>query len=64
MQKIKTNPSIKRKPINHERREQEKKGTENYKNNHKTSNKVAICTYLSTITLNINRLIAPIKDIG
>ena len=34
-------------------REQSKKGTKNYKNNHKTSNKIAISTQLSIITLNV-----------
>ena len=33
----------------------------NYKNNWKTSNKMAISTYLSIVTLNINGLNAPIK---
>ena len=39
----------------------EKKGTNNYKNNHKTSNNMAIYMYLSIITLNVNGLNAPIK---
>ena len=34
---------------------------ENYKNNEKTSNKMAISTYLTIITLNVNGLSAPIK---
>ena len=39
-----------------------KKGTErNYKNSKKTINKMAISTYLSIITLNINGLNYPIK---
>lgn len=43
-------------------REESKKGTEkNYKNNHKTTNKMAINTYLLVITLNVNGLKAPIK---
>ena len=33
----------------------------NYKNNQKTSNKMAICIYLLIITWNINELKAPIK---
>ena len=33
----------------------------NYKNNWKTSNKMAISTYLSIVTLNVNRLNAPTK---
>ena len=33
------------------------KGTQkSHKNNHKTSNKMAISTYLSIITLNVNEL--------
>ena len=51
-----------KKASNHERQDQEKKGTENnYKNNHKTNNKVAIKMYLSIISLNISGLNAPIK---
>ena len=47
---------------NHKRREQEKKGTkENYKNKRKTSNKMSVSIYRSVITLNVNRLKAPIK---
>ena len=46
---------------NHKLREQEKKGTENYKNNQKKINKMATSTYLSIITLNVNGLNAPIK---
>ena len=43
-------------------RDQEKKGMEkNYKNNCKTINNMTINTYLSIITLNVNRLNAPIK---
>ena len=43
-------------------KEQEKKGSEkNHKNNHETSNKTAINTYLSIITLNVNGLNAQIK---
>jgi len=39
-----------------------KKGIEkNYKNSHKTSNKMAMSTYLSIITLNVNGLNSPIK---
>ena len=44
----------------YERREQEKKGKEK-KNNQKIINKMAISTYLSIITLNVNRLNSPIK---
>ena len=45
-----------------EKREQEKKGTkENYKNKLKTSNKMSVSIYQSVITLNVNRLKAPIK---
>ena len=47
---------------NHERREQEKKGTKtNYKKNHKTNNKMAINIYLLKMTLNLNGLVALIK---
>ena len=43
-------------------REETKRRTEkNYKNNQKTSNKMAISTYLLVITLNVNGLNAPIK---
>ena len=42
-------------------REQKKKGSKNYKNNPKSINKMAISTYLSIITLNVNGLNAPIK---
>lgn len=46
------------------RREQEKKGTEEtYKNNQKTMNKMAMSTYLFIITLNLNVMNTPIKDI-
>ena len=38
-----------------------KKTEKNYKNNLKTSNKMALSTYLSIITLNVNGLNAPIK---
>ena len=34
---------------------------ENLKNNPKMMNKMALCTYLSIITLNVNGLNAPIK---
>lgn len=48
-QKIKRKESnITLKKINHKQREQErKKGTENYKDNQRTINKMAISTYLS-----------------
>ena len=36
----------------------------NYKHNQKTSNKMAISTYVSIFILNVNELNAPIKDIG
>ena len=47
----------------HKGREQGKmKGTErNYKNSHKTINKMAICMCLSIITLNVNGLNFTIK---
>ena len=38
-----------------------KKGRNNYKINHKTSNKIAINTYLLIISLNANGLNTPIK---
>ena len=39
-----------------------KKGSEKiFRNNHKMSNKMAINTYLSIITLNVNGLNAPFK---
>ena len=51
-----------KKSSNNKRREQKKKGSKkNYKNNHKTINKMTISTYLSIITLNINGLSAPTK---
>ena len=59
-------PSITlQKVINHKEREQEKKkGTEkNYKNNQKTMNKMAIRIKISIITLNINGLHVPAKEI-
>ena len=39
----------------------EEENKKKYKNNQKTSNKMAINTYLSIITLNVNQLNAPIK---
>lgn len=51
----------KRKPKNLERRKQEKKRTREPQNNHKASNRTAINTCLSIITLNVHRLNAPIK---
>ena len=36
----------------------------NYKNNQKTSSKMAISTYLAIITLNANGLNVPIKRYG
>ena len=41
------------KVINHKERKHEKKGTENYKNNQKTMNKMAINSYFQIITLNV-----------
>ena len=64
IQKIKRKESkyMAKESKNHERREQEKKGTgKNYKNSHKANSKMAVSTYLSTITLNVNRLNGPIK---
>lgn len=53
---------LKRKPLNHEEGEQEKKATKkNYKNSHKTSNEMTINTYLLIITWNVNGVNAPIK---
>ena len=43
------------------REENENKRTENYKNNHKASNKMAVNTYFSIITSNVNGQNAPIK---
>ena len=40
------------------------KQEKNYQNNHKTSNKKAITIHISIITLNVNGLNAPIKNIG
>ena len=41
---------------------QGKKGTKkNFKNNQKTVNKMQISTYLSIITINVNKINAPIK---
>ena len=50
-----------KKIINHKKKEQEKKGKENYKNNQKTIDKMAISTYLFIITLNVNGLNAHFK---
>ena len=41
--------------------EGEGKRERNYKNNQKTGNRMAISSYLSIITLNVNRLNSPIK---
>jgi len=41
-----------------------REGTENYKNNHITSNKMVISTCQTIITLNVNELNAPIKSVG
>ena len=44
------------------KREETKRRTENnYKNNQKTGNKMAISTYLSIISLNVNGVNAPVK---
>ena len=44
------------------KRDQKKKRAEkNYKSNQKTSNKMAISTYLSIITLNVNGVNAPLN---
>ena len=46
------------------RKQKKMKGRKkNYKNDHKTMNKMAISTFLSIIILNISRLNAPVKDI-
>ena len=45
----------------HQKEEQEKRNNKTYKNNQKTINKMAISTYLSINTLNVNGLNAPIK---
>ena len=43
-------------------KEKQKEESENkYKNNWKTSNKLAISTYLSVVTLNVSGLTAPIE---
>ena len=53
---IKFGKSIKKRRV----QEKKKKGTQkNYKNNQKRINKVAICTYLSIVTVNVNGLNAP-----
>ena len=54
------NTSITLKRINKPRRKKLKE-EKNYKNNEKTSSKMAISTFLSKITLNVNRLYALIK---
>ena len=47
---------------NYKERAQKKEGTKkNYRNNQKIMNKMAISTYLSIITLNVNGLSAQIK---
>lgn len=66
MQKIKRKESkciTKERQKNHNSREQVKKGIEDYKNNHKTSDKMAKSTYPSMITLKANGLNAQSKDI-
>ena len=47
----------------HQKEKSKKKGNNNktYKNNQKTINKMAISTYLSIITLNVNGLNAPTR---
>ena len=42
-------------------REETKEAEKNYTNNQKTNNKMAVITYLSVITLNVNGLNATIK---
>lgn len=56
-------PNIVLKEINHKGEDQKKKKItgKNYKNNWKTSNKMAISMYLSITTLKVNGLCAPIK---
>ena len=62
MKKKESKHKTKKSHQNHMRREQEKKkGTENYKNNHETSNNMGLNTYLLIITLNVNKLNAKIK---
>lgn len=48
-------------PANYKRREQERKGTWNYKNNHITGNTMAMSTKLSIITLNVSGINTLIK---
>ena len=45
----------------YKKREQEKKGIENYKNNQKITNKMIISTYIFIITLNVG---GPTASIG
>ena len=42
-------------------REKQERIRKNFRNNYKTSNKMAVSTYLSIITLNLNGLNTPIK---
>ena len=49
------------KPHQKEKSKKKRNNNKTYKNNQKTINKMAISTYLSIITLNVNGLNAPIK---
>lgn len=57
---------IKKKSLMDKKRQKEKKkGTEKYyRNTWRTINKIAISTYLTTITLNVEGLNSPIKGTG
>ena len=58
------NPNIiVRKPSNHKRREQEKKGKRRISKTPRKGNKMTISTYLSIATLNLNGRNVPIKGI-
>ena len=46
---------------NHQTKGKKLKEEKKYKNSQKTGNKMAISAYLSIVTLNVNRLNAPIK---
>ena len=64
MQKTKKNPikSLKKTNKSKGKKSREEKNKKN-KSNQKSINKMAISTYLSIITVNVNRLNAPIKKI-
>ena len=49
------------KDCNQSQESKRRRTKKNYKNNPKTMNKMATCIYLSTITVNVNGLKAPIK---